>query len=234
MRRITLALAAFAASFAAAPATHAETARSYAVPKHPRTVAAPNRTAQPARRTQRRSGPTAAPGVPHPPSTPVYLYRDPVYGTGRVHPGFYGGFDRYGEVLPQTRNDVNVDVDVDAGTAGPRGGGTVVLTQPEGNGASEEIARLRAENWRLRRSLAPDLDALGLAATAEGRGGAELRELIGAIVARRDRQWQEQVSGARVVTVEPYQRELDTERTAIRKLERRERNPHILYLGFDD
>ena len=247
----TAALATTAILTAASPAS-AERSGFYTVPKTPRTVALPKRSrvTVPAARAAFVAG--AKPGGRVLYKEPVFtagphydgvygrggakprgrvVYRDPVYGGGLVHPGFYGGFNRYGAILPRSGNDTDVDVDVRQ-----RGGNASVLNfvpraRPD---LTKEVAALRAENWRLRRSLVPDLGPLGLAATAKGDGGAELRELLGAITARRERQYQERVSGARVVSVDEYQRELGIERTAVRRLEGRERNPHILYLGFAD
>ena len=228
MRRLPLLVAAVATTIAAS----AVPAKAGHHAAHPATPAYhPAKPADPPRRATR----------PTPPSS-VQIYRDPVYSDRFVHPGFYGGFDRYGAVLPRSgtvypgyggllggRGDTNVDVDVRT----RQGGAAPVVVAPPATD-TPAMAALRRENWHLRRSIEPSLDYLGIAATARGEGAAELRGLVGTIIAERERERRERVSGARVVAVEDYQRELGDTRAEIRRLEHRPRNKHILYLGFDD
>ena len=217
MLRISHALAALVlgASFAPFHASAGEP-RIYAVPKYPAPAAAPRRIV--------RTPAAAMPAVPRPPSN--FMADDTILGSRFALPRFgaHYPYGRDGYASPRFTNRIELGFP-------PRAGAPVVSTQRQSVRVEQATA---PRGWALRGSMMPDLSALGMAAAGNGPGAAELRELIGAIVARRDRQWQERLSGARVVQVDEYQLDIDRERRAIRRLENRERNPHILYLGFDD
>lgn len=85
------------------------------------------------------------------------------------------------------------------------------------------------DTWEIRKSIveAAEWEALGSAAA----GGSKVAE---GIILRREQRRIGVESGARFLDVTEDMRVLDEERTFLREAEGRGRNPHILYLGYDD
>ena len=183
--------------------------------------------------------PAVRPQAPTPAASRT-IYREPVFsvgpfGDGRRGFGLRGGFAPFGGFYGGLGGGTSTDVDVDVDVRGDRSSNApVVIQAPRLNADRARIARLEEANRALRAVRPEDLRYLGIAATATGPGSKELRQLVGTIIAQRERERRERVSGARVVVVDELQRELGDERAALREIEARPRNKHILYLGFDD
>ena len=175
------------------------------------------------------------------PFTPYLLPRfdrglaGPIYGPG-VFPGYGPGYG-LGYGFGRDRGDVNVDTNVDVGV---RQNAPVVVV-PDGASRRADVAdarteaSLRAIERRLQGlEQRPDLEWLGIAANAQGEHSDRIRALVADIIAERETERRERRSGARVAAVDPVLADLAAERDALRDLEGRGRNPHILYLGFDE
>ena len=142
---------------------------------------------------------------------------------GGVYPGF--GFPYYGQGFG---GDTTARSSAEA-TASPRVG-TAIINAPGGGQPAAASPTVRIPTPRLSDTA---LEAAGLSASGGGEGAAEVRKVLSDIASAREADRISRRTGSRYIYVGDELRELAAERRALRRSERRGRNPHILYLGFD-
>lgn len=115
-------------------------------------------------------------------------------------------------------------------TASPRVGTAIINAPGNGQGATTapmlQVPQPRAADTAL--------EAAGLSASGGGEGAAHVRKVLADIAGAREAERLSRRTGSRYIYVDRDLRELANERRALRREEGRRRNPHILYLGFDE